>query len=77
MKTLTNNIEKARLSKVGKPDVRLDPLTKWKQSDKRSKSLAIKAMCWSCSHGQIDEIKYCNVEACPLHCIRPYQPEEL
>jgi hypothetical protein len=72
----TSNITKARLSKVGKPDVRLDPLTKWNQSDKASKSLAIKAKCWDCSMGQIDEIKHCQVTSCPLHCIRPYQPKE-
>lgn len=72
----TSSTEKARLAKVGKPDIRLDPLTKWQQSDKGSKSLAIKAMCWQCSHGQIDEIKHCTVQSCALHCIRPYQIKE-
>ena len=53
-----------------------NPLEKWNASDKSSRTLAIKAKCWECSHGQKEEIADCRVVTCPLHCIRPYQPKE-
>lgn len=49
------------------------PLEKWESSDKKSYRLAIDAKCWECSHGQREEIAFCAVTSCPLHCVRPYQ----
>jgi len=39
----------------------------------KSKTMAIKAMCYECSGAQTNEIKYCSSTKCPLYYLRPYQ----
>lgn len=40
---------------------------------KRSLKSLIRLKCLDCSNHQRNEVKYCPVDNCPLHCVRPYQ----
>jgi hypothetical protein len=71
------SIEKARHTKAlaranGEPELRLTPIQKW-ENDKLSLRKSINAKCYDCSCHQINEIKGCTVQACPLWLVRPYQ----
>ena len=59
----------------GEKVVRKNPLEKLAENP-TSKVLAIKAYCWQCSNGTIDEVKHCTVTSCALHKVRPYQSKE-
>ena len=54
--------------------VRLNPIEKARQNPK-SKSLAIRAMCYHCVGGEqaVQTIRHCTSTTCPLHPVRPYQ----
>lgn len=54
--------------------VRLNPVEKARQNPK-SKSLAIRAMCYSCVGGEhaVQTIRHCTSRDCPLYPVRPYQ----
>jgi hypothetical protein len=57
----------------------LDPIAK-AQANPHSRTLAIRAKCWSCCGAGADgqkvtrtSISTCPVTVCPLHPVRPYQ----
>lgn len=58
-----------------------NPVEKFFLSDRKSKVLAIKAMCAYCvgcevghrEAGFIESVRACTAIACPLHSVRPYQ----
>jgi hypothetical protein len=57
----------------------LDPIAKAK-ANPHSRTLAIRAKCWSCAGAGADgqkvtrvSIATCPVTVCPLHPVRPYQ----
>jgi hypothetical protein len=54
--------------------VRLNPIEKARQNPK-SKSLAIRAMCYYCVGGEqaVQTIRHCTSRDCPLYPVRPYQ----
>jgi hypothetical protein len=54
--------------------VRLNPIEKARQNPK-SKSLAIRAMCYYCVGGEqaVQTIRHCTSITCPLYPVRPYQ----
>jgi hypothetical protein len=61
---------------------RLDPLAKARKQP-GSLRLAVNAKCWECCGAGADgqehtktTIRECAAIRCPLHLVRPYQPEE-
>lgn len=64
-----------------KPPTATNPVEKWFKSDKKSRTLAIKAKCSECmgctvDHrevGFIESIRACSSSGCPLHQVRPYR----
>ncbi len=66
---------KARLeSGEAVQSVRLNPIERARLKPK-SKSLAIKAMCYHCVGGEqaVQTIRHCTSTTCPLYTVRPYQ----
>jgi hypothetical protein len=62
------------------PHVVLNPIER-ARTKPRSRALAIRAKCWDCCGGGQDPgtrrtIAECTVYHCPLHALRPYQPDD-
>lgn len=75
MSTVTSNIEKARQALAarrasGVKVIRRTPVEIW-QEDKLSLRKSINAKCFDCCCGDIEEVKGCTVQVCPLWLVRP------
>jgi len=75
-------LERMATARAAKGDIKQkNPLQKWHESDKTSRSLAIHANCLECvgcsptetASGYRDAIRSCHLVDCPLHVFRPYR----
>ena len=72
---------RANRLKAGTLIIHTNPVDKWEASDKKSRVLAISAMCAKCvgcdtnyiEPGFRVNIKDCELTECPLHLFRPYK----
>lgn len=77
---MEDKMDGVRGAKLGGTPI-LNPLEKLKSSDKKSRVLAISAMCAECKgcsethieRGFRERIRECSSQQCPLHTFRPYQ----
>ncbi|MEN8251511.1 MAG: hypothetical protein ABFS32_21480 [Bacteroidota bacterium] len=61
--------------KLGKVKI-LDPIEKALQNPKSLRA-AINGKCFDCCCYQKQEVKYCTAVNCPLHYLRPWQPNSI
>lgn len=51
---------------------RKTPKDKWRENP-TSLRASINAFCWECIGENVDDIRNCTAENCPLYRVRPYQ----
>lgn len=80
--TIEERLAKARAARAESDSAQeKNPVKKWHDGDKKSKTLAIKAMCaacMGCEYGRAEPgwrklVAECSAPHCPLHAVRPYK----
>lgn len=70
---ILENLAKARSKKTSGYKLK-NPIDHWRK-DPTSLRKSINAKCFDCSCNQIEEIRNCTVQSCPLWFVRPYQED--